>query len=247
MHMEVTAISFLNDYLIVVLRVVTLLPLFLAVALFMGRRAMGEVPIFDFLVIITLASVVGADIGNPDISHGPTVVAIILIALLQKIVSHVKLSHRKINKFINFTPTTVIYEGMILHQPLKKIGFSIDNLLQMLRDKGIFDIQEVHIAIIEGNGALSVLKKPEKQLVTLDKLQIPPSPPPLTFPVILEGAIHTKGLEARNLNQQWLTAELAKHGITDSREVFFASVNMANELYVSLYQTVPPDTPPLNG
>ncbi|WP_066189793.1 MULTISPECIES: DUF421 domain-containing protein [Gracilibacillus] len=226
----------LSDLMIVAGRVLTILPLFLAIALFMGRRAMGEVPIFDFLVIITLASVVGADVANPDVSHIPTVTALLLIAILQKVVSHLKLSHRKFNKLINFSPTTVVYEGVILHKHLKKVGFSIENLLQMLRDKGIFDLQEVHIAIIEANGALSVLKTPDKQLVTLGNLNMTSSLLPLSFPVIMEGNIQTKVLASRNLNKQWLWTELEKQGIVEIQEVFFASVNLQNELHLSRYQ-----------
>ncbi|MCS3600250.1 uncharacterized membrane protein YcaP (DUF421 family) [Bacillus sp. JUb91] len=35
----------------------------------MGKRAIGELPIFDFLIIITLGAVVGADIADPSIKH----------------------------------------------------------------------------------------------------------------------------------------------------------------------------------
>lgn len=74
----------LKDLLLVGWRVLTILPLLLVITLFMGKRAVGELPVFDFLVIITLASVVGADIADPNINHLPTIFAIIVIALLQK-------------------------------------------------------------------------------------------------------------------------------------------------------------------
>lgn len=42
-------------------RIITILPLMLLVALFMGRRSVGELPVFDFLIVISLGAVVGAD------------------------------------------------------------------------------------------------------------------------------------------------------------------------------------------
>ena len=39
------------------------------------------------------------------------------------------------------------------------MGYSLDSLKQALRGKDIFNIDEVECAILEVNGALSVLKK----------------------------------------------------------------------------------------
>ncbi|MDX8045253.1 DUF421 domain-containing protein [Gracilibacillus sp. S3-1-1] len=235
----------MDDLLIVFARVVTILPIMLIITIFMGKRAIGELPVFDFLVIITLASVVGADIADPNINHFPTIVAVILIGILQKLVSYVKIANRRAGKLLTFEPTVVIYDGTILHQNLKDTGFSIDNLLQLLRDKDAFDIREVEIAIIEANGTLSVLKKPDKQPVTSDQLETKQPLSTLTFPVIMEGTINSKMLNARNLSEEWLLQELKKKGVTNQQEVFFASINMLNELHLSRYDDQYVDTPPL--
>lgn len=70
----------LSDSMKVLGRIVTILPLMLCMALFMGRRSIGELPVFDFLVILSLGAVVGADIADPEIEHIHTAVAIIAIA-----------------------------------------------------------------------------------------------------------------------------------------------------------------------
>lgn len=155
-------------------RIVTILPLVLFITLFMGRRSIGEMPVFDFLIIITLGAVVGADIADPSIHHLPTVVAIIAIGILQRAVSQWMISNRKIGQLITFKPTIVIWKGQILHENLHRIHYSIDNILVMLREYQIFDLSEVDTAIIESNGKLSVQKKVEKQIITKEDLQIKP-------------------------------------------------------------------------
>ena len=57
------------DSLKVIGRIVTILPLLLIIGLYMGRRSIGELPVFDFLVILVLGAVVGADIADPKIDH----------------------------------------------------------------------------------------------------------------------------------------------------------------------------------
>lgn len=41
----------------------------LFVTIMMGRRSIAELPVFDFLVVITLGAVVGADLADPNIDH----------------------------------------------------------------------------------------------------------------------------------------------------------------------------------
>lgn len=72
------------ETIIVLSRIITILPLLLIITLFMGKRSIGELPVFDYLIIITLASVTGADIADPSVPHFHTVFAIMLSLLYRK-------------------------------------------------------------------------------------------------------------------------------------------------------------------
>ena len=76
----------LIDSIKVIGRIVTVLPLMLMIGLFMGRRSIGELPVFDILVILVLGTVVGADIADPRIDHIHTFVAVISIGLLHRFI-----------------------------------------------------------------------------------------------------------------------------------------------------------------
>lgn len=211
----------------------------------MGKRAIGELPIFDLLIIVILGAVVGADIADPDINHFPTAIAIIAIGIIQKVVAKWKISNRKIGRLITFEPTVVIQNGKLIKNNLKKIRYSIDNILQMLREKNVFDINEVETAIIEANGALSVLKKPQKNTVTLEDMKIVKTTPSISFPVILEGTIYSNVLRDFNLNETWLEQQLAYQGVNEISHVFFASINRKHELHVSLKDEHTLNIPPI--
>lgn len=234
-----------KEILIVYGRIITILPLLLAITLYMGKRAIGELPVFDFLIIITLGAVAGADIADPDIKHLPTIASILAIGILQRAVAKWKISNRKIGKLITFEPTIVIQNGKILEKNLKKIRYSIDNILQMLREKNIFDINDVETAIIEGNGALSVLKKPQKLPITPENLNILNPISAISFPVIVEGEIYENVLKDLNLNETWLYQQLSAQGIDDIKNIFFASINRNLELHISLKDKNNINLPPI--
>lgn len=227
-------LEFMKDMLLILGRIVTIIPLLLFTTLFMGKRAIGELPVFDFLIVIILGALVGADIAEPDIKHLPTAFAIIAIGVFQRIVTRWKISNRKIGRLLTFEPTVVLQNGKFVNENLKKIRYSIDNILQMLREKDVFDINEVETAIIEANGALSVLKKPQKNSVTLEDMNIIKPTSTISFPVIVEGTLYTDVLRDVNLDEAWLQQELDSQGVNDLKDVFFASINHNRELHISL-------------
>ncbi|WP_191557733.1 DUF421 domain-containing protein [Metabacillus idriensis] len=220
-------------------RIVTILPLALFATVYMGKRSIGELPVFDFLVILTLGAVVGADIADPKINHIYTAIDIIAIALLQKFTATWKIKNRKIGRLLTFEPTIVIYQGQFLVNKMKKIQYSIDNILQMLREQQIFNVKDVELAIVEANGYLSVKLYPEKENARVEHTL--PQPNVLNkgidVPVVIDGEIYKKILYSRNLNESWLYEELERKDIFDVKDVFYAAVNDMNELHVSMKDT----------
>lgn len=220
-------------------RIVTILPLALFATLYMGKRSIGELPVFDFLVILTLGAVVGADIADPKINHIYTAIAVIAIALLQKLVATWKIKNRKIGRLLTFEPTMVIYQGQFLVSKMKKIQYPIDTILQMLREQKIFNVQGVELAIVEANGNLSVKLYPEKEVARVEHILPKPNVANkgIDVPVVIEGEIYEKVLYSRNLNESWLYEELERKNIFDVKDVFYAAVNDMNELHVSIKNT----------
>ncbi|WP_140321980.1 DUF421 domain-containing protein [Oceanobacillus rekensis] len=226
--------EFAKELLILLVRIITILPLLLLVTLFMGKRSIGELPVFDFLIFLSLGAVVGADIADPNIEHIHTAVAIILIGILQKVISKWKIRNRSVGKKLTFEPTVVMSDGKFIIENMKKIQYSIDNVLMMLRQKDVFDTSVVKMAIIEANGNLSVLRKPSKSPVSKEDMNIYNKPPELSYPLIVEGKLYTDVLEYLNLNESWLNEMLKKLSITNMDKVFFASVDYENNLQVTL-------------
>ncbi|WP_138419085.1 DUF421 domain-containing protein [Aquibacillus sediminis] len=226
-----------KDCLLVMGRIATIIPLLLFVTLFMGKRAIGELPVFDFLIVLTIGAVVGADIADPNIKHIPTATTIVALGIFQRLMAKWKISNRKIGRLITFEPTIVVKDGKILNHNLKKIRYSIDNVLQMLRQKDVFDLNDVDIAIIEANGSISVYKKTEKNAITREDMAIRKQPSSIALPIIVEGKLYRDVMNDLAINETWLHQQLADKGIKNLNDVFFASINDQHQLHVSQKQT----------
>ena len=82
---------------------------------------------------------------------------------------------------------------------LKELRFTIDDLLEALRQKDIFDISQVQYAIVETNGQLSVLLKPEYDTVTRDDLDLEAEPQGYKCPGIIDGKINSQDFKICNM------------------------------------------------
>lgn len=198
-----------------------------------GRRHISELPVFDFLIVMTIGSVVGADIAEPDISHSLIIFSIILILILQYLYGLIILKSRKLGKLLTFGPTVIIQNGEFIKKNLNRLKYSIDTILTMLREKDVFDLNEIEFAIIESTGKLSVLKKASYTNVTAKDLNIVKEDSGIQIPVIVESKVYEDNLKLFNLDKAWLKQKLSEQGITNTSDVFYAAINKQKKLYAT--------------
>lgn len=99
-------------YGLIAFRLITIMALALAVTLLiMGKRPIGELPVFDFLTIVVMGAAVGADIADPNIEHLPTAFTVVTLGFLQLGVSRATLAWRRAGKWTTFEPVVVIQNG----------------------------------------------------------------------------------------------------------------------------------------
>ncbi|MGI5986377.1 MAG: DUF421 domain-containing protein [Clostridiales bacterium] len=220
-------------YLIIALRIVSIMALFLFLVLKTGRRKIGELPVYDLLSLIVIGSVIGADIAEPNIPHLPTLFAVVLIIALQYWVSYLLINNKKIARKITFGPTVIIQNGQFIKSNMKRLKYPVENILMLLREKGIFDLNEIEYAILEGSGNLSVLKKPQSLPLTPSDINLKPDARGLPIPLITDGKVHDSNLQQLKHDRAWLASQLAQAGIHNFSEVFYADCDMQGRLYVS--------------
>lgn len=150
------------------------------------------------------------------------------------------LRSRRIGKGLTFEPTVVIMDGVFKVKNLRKIHYSLDNILQMLREKEVFDVSTVKLGINEANGKISVYKNIDKSPVVREDIGLKGNKENLPYPVIIEGKIDHHTLRGMGMSESWLIDRLKEKGIKNIDEVFFASLTQDLKLHVSPVNT---DTP----
>lgn len=125
--------------------------------------------------------------------------------------------------------------------------------MMQLREKGVFNLDEVEFALLEPHGKLSVLKKSQYLPLTPKDIGINTGYKGLSSELIKDGIIITQNLEQNRLSLEWLYNELASRGIKKVEDVFLANLSTNGTLYVDLrsddpnyVQKVEDDTPAIS-
>ncbi len=204
----------------------------------MGRRQVGQLQAFELVVVIiisAIAAIAMEDVGVPLIN---SVVPILTVMLLQVILSLVNLKSERARGVVCGRPSVVIENGKLVEGELKRLRINLNDLLEQLRAKNFFNIADVEYAIFETNGHLSIIPKSQKRPVQPEDLGIPTKYEGLPTTLIIDGVVNRDNLRKINLDENWLKTELAKFGIDDPGEVFFASIDTLGRLF---FQTKLPD------
>jgi uncharacterized membrane protein YcaP (DUF421 family) len=223
----------LSDILWAATRSVFAVLLLLALTRILGRKALSQMTFFDFAIVITFGSVT-ANIGiGQDNSFYSAVTVLITAGLLGLLIGIAHIKSFRIRKLVNSEPIVLIEDGNIVDANMKKGRITLNELTSMLRGKNIFNISEVHYAVLENSGTLSVMPKAEYRPVTPKDLQLKPVESGFTKDIIIDGTILMENLNSTNITEAWLRRELKQHGISDIREVFYAGLASNGNLYLS--------------
>jgi uncharacterized membrane protein YcaP (DUF421 family) len=226
----------LNEGLVVFVRGILAFFSLLIFTQILGKKQLSQLTLFDYILGITIGSIAASITTDLNSSAWPHWVGLLTWVAAGLGIDILTTKSRYAAKCIEGEPTVIIMNGVILEDNMRKLRYDATNLLQQLRTKDIFDISEVHFAVLECNGELSVLKKPELQPVTRKDMNIKASNAGLGIELIYDGVIVDQNLQQINHNRQWLKSELRKHGIKDASEVFLATYEASGSLYIDKYK-----------
>lgn len=226
----------MNEGLVVAIRAVIGFFSLLIFARAIGKEQISQLNFFDYVLGITIGSIAASLTTDLSSRAWPHWVGLLTWAALGYLMEAISTKWRYAAKFLEGEPTIVIMNGKIMEKALKKMKYRISEILELLRNKNVFDVNQVDFAIIEPNGQISVLLKPEYQPLTPKDLNVKVSPSGISTELIYDGILFEENLRQLNKDKNWLLGELRKQGINNISEVFLATLNPAGSLYVDRYE-----------
>jgi uncharacterized membrane protein YcaP (DUF421 family) len=208
----------------------------MVIARIIGKSMISQMTYHDFVAAITLGSFTANVAFNTRINVWNIVSSLLMFGGIAYFLMVVALRSRMLRKWIAGRPTILIEDGKILENNMRKLKITLDALNQELREKDIFNIEEVHYAVLELNGKLSVLRKPEYLPVTRKDMNLPAGPQ-ASFPVelIMDGQIIEDNLRRNGITKEWLASQAKTKGLP-LESVNYAVKSSNGHLYFDSYE-----------
>lgn len=217
--------------LVVFFRAIILYGLIMFCIRLMGKRQLGELQPSELVITILISNIASLPIEDTGIPLILGAIPVLILVSCEIIVSNISLKCKRFRSFVSGTPVVVVNDGILDQRQLRKIRFSIDDLMESLRQAGIFDIRDVEYAIVETTGKVSVLQKFHAQTVTPEMLKLTGEKaiPPMV--VVSDGELIMSAVEVCNVTETWVLETIASQGCT-KKQVFLMTCTPSKDYYI---------------
>lgn len=141
----------------ILLRVLIVYLIVLAGMRLLGKREIAQLSVIDFVLVLLISNAVQNAMVGPDTSVIGGIVAAAALFGINFVMRWVVLRNKRINRLLEGEPVILIYKGQIQTKNLHKVQITEAELMAVVREHGVEGPDDVHLAMLEVNGSISVL------------------------------------------------------------------------------------------
>lgn len=141
----------------IIIRTVIVYLIILAGLRLSGKREIGQMTIFDLVVLLLLANAVQNAMVGPDTSLLGGIIAALVLILVNALVARLRLTWPGLRKLVEGTPTLLVLHGEVIPEHMRREGIDEESLLAAIREHGMSEIKDVEMAVLEIDGSISIV------------------------------------------------------------------------------------------
>lgn len=216
--------------LITLIRVTILYGVVMVAIRLMGKRQVGELQPTELVVTILLSELVAIPIQDNSLPMATSLISASVLVAFEILNSIFAVGSNKFRSLTQGHSIPVIRAGKPDLRELKNLRISLEDLMEALRQKDIFDINDVDYCFVETTGKISVLPKPPQRSVTAGDLRLPAEGNDLPFVMVYDGERMTRNYCEVAMTDGRLNTILKQQKIPQDR-VMLLTVNKRGDVF----------------
>lgn len=190
----------------------------------MGKRQIGDLQPSDLVVTILISEIAAIPIQDTEIPIIYGILATATLVILEVLTSIIAMKSINFRRIIYGRSAVIIENGTIDQKMLKKLRITVPDLMEVLRNQEVFDINEIAFAILETNGQMSVLLKPQFQTASVSDVNGLCQPTTMPCLIVSDGKLLTKAMEKYNITKEKVNNEIKKQNLK-LNDIFLMTVD----------------------
>lgn len=188
----------------------------------MGKREVGQLQPYEFVITIIIAELAGASMADTNLPLLYSVIAMLACFMCHFIIASLSLKSTTVRKLMSGKPSIIIDKGVIDYKEMKRNDYNMSDLLEQLRSKDQFDVSQIYYAILETNGELNVFPKSAAKVPDVTDLKLSIKQKDIQHTLILDGKPYDKSMRELGVDDGWLTRQINSAGFSSIRDILFA-------------------------
>lgn len=128
-----------------------------------GKRVLSELSAFELIMIVTVGDLVQQGVTQEDMSLTGAMLAVGTIALLTSAFSYVSYKWAPTRTIVDGLPVVIMRDGELLHDAMRLERVNRHDVREEARMKGIEDLRQVKLAVLEPDGRFSFISTVQQQ------------------------------------------------------------------------------------
>ncbi len=124
-----------------------------------GKRQVGQLAPFDLVLLLVLSNAVQNSMNAGDNSLVGGLISAATLIGVNYLVGLATFKSKKLEALVEGRPQVLIHNGRIFEEVLTGAQLTRHELDSALRDAGCASVKEVHMAVLENNGEISVVRR----------------------------------------------------------------------------------------
>lgn len=124
-----------------------------------GKRTLSKMNAFDFIVTVALGSSLATVALNKSIAIADGILAFFLLVFLQYLITWLSVRYKPVKKIVTSQPAMLLYQGELLKDRMKKERVTLEEILVVARQKGIADLDDLEVVVLETTGDITVIPR----------------------------------------------------------------------------------------
>ena len=124
-----------------------------------GKRQVGQLAPFDLVLLLVLSNAVQNSMNAGDNSLVGGLISATTLVALNYIVGIATFRSKKLEAIIEGRPQVLIHHDKLFEDVMASAHLTHHELLAALRQSGCASVADVHSAVLENSGAISVISK----------------------------------------------------------------------------------------
>lgn len=158
--------NMVKELAVVLVRTIVLYLLALAVLRVAGKRTLGKLDTFDFVVAISIGSAIAIGM-EADNKLLPSMLPVVLLGALQWAQTALNRKSPGIETITRGRTIPLVKQGKVVNHAMATERITHDDLMMELRQKGFERLEDVKEACLEPTGKVSVLPTTEARPLTM--------------------------------------------------------------------------------